>query len=231
VPKAGRVAWRCRRVWRNWPLNGDFEDRHQNNPAVWGWRPGPCTPGTGQPRTTSCTQVHASVRCWHLGGAGSAESNEKESPGASQRERARRPGDEIADSAADDGGERLLCPASRASQGHGPRRRHPRRCAPPVRRVQDALAIPENLQATLVSRYGAATLGTSLAGHRRHPQLLEYFRRRLVDPRREHQRQALSAAWKPAISRPAFTSMPQPACSPDPAMPATPHPANPRWLG
>jgi hypothetical protein len=88
------------------------------------------------PRTTSCTQVSASVRCWHSAALDQRKVTRKSLPALLNVSGLGDLGDEIADSAADDGGERLLCPASRASQGHGPGRRHPRRCAPPVRRVQ-----------------------------------------------------------------------------------------------
>jgi AcrR family transcriptional regulator len=56
----------------------------------------------------------------------------------------------------------------------------------------DALAILENLRATLVDRNGMAIVGTILAEHRRNPELLDHFRRRLVEPRRERLRQALA---------------------------------------
>ena len=56
----------------------------------------------------------------------------------------------------------------------------------------DALAILENLRATLVDRNGMAIVGTILAEHRRNPELLDHFRQRLVEPRRERLRQALA---------------------------------------
>src|SRR5260370_5136812 len=56
----------------------------------------------------------------------------------------------------------------------------------------DALAILENLRASMVMRNAMAILGTILAEHGRNPELLEHFRQRLVEPRRESLRQALS---------------------------------------
>jgi AcrR family transcriptional regulator len=56
----------------------------------------------------------------------------------------------------------------------------------------DALAVLENLRANLATRDGMALLGTILAEHRRHPELLDHFRRRLEEPCRERLRQALA---------------------------------------
>lgn len=44
----------------------------------------------------------------------------------------------------------------------------------------------------MVRRNAIAILGTILAEHGRNPELLEHFRPRLVEPRRESLRQALS---------------------------------------
>jgi AcrR family transcriptional regulator len=55
----------------------------------------------------------------------------------------------------------------------------------------DALAILENLQASVVRGNAMAILGTILAEHGRNPELLEHFRQRLVEPRRDSLRQAL----------------------------------------
>jgi AcrR family transcriptional regulator len=56
----------------------------------------------------------------------------------------------------------------------------------------DALAIMENLRATMVTRHSMALLGTILAEHHRNPELLQHFRQRVDEPRRECLRQALS---------------------------------------
>ncbi len=56
----------------------------------------------------------------------------------------------------------------------------------------DALAIMEHLRANLVRRHGMAILGTILAEERRHPALLEHFRRRLDEPLHDRLRQALA---------------------------------------
>ncbi|HUY44900.1 MAG TPA: TetR-like C-terminal domain-containing protein [Streptosporangiaceae bacterium] len=56
----------------------------------------------------------------------------------------------------------------------------------------DALAILENLRANLVRRNGMAIFGTVLAEERRNPELLDHFRQRLEEPRRERLRQALA---------------------------------------
>ena len=56
----------------------------------------------------------------------------------------------------------------------------------------DARAILENLRATMVRRGNMAILGTVLAEERRNPELLEHFRQRLVEPRRERLREALA---------------------------------------
>jgi AcrR family transcriptional regulator len=57
----------------------------------------------------------------------------------------------------------------------------------------DALALLENLRATLLRPDGMATLGSILAEENRHPVLLERFRQRLVEPRRDRLRRALLA--------------------------------------
>lgn len=57
----------------------------------------------------------------------------------------------------------------------------------------DALALLENLRATLLRPAGMATLGSILAEENRHPVLLERFRQRLVEPRRDRLRRALLA--------------------------------------
>jgi hypothetical protein len=51
----------------------------------------------------------------------------------------------------------------------------------------------ENLRANMLRRDGMATLGSILAEENRHPRLMERFRRRLVEPRRERLRRALLA--------------------------------------
>ena len=56
----------------------------------------------------------------------------------------------------------------------------------------DALAIMENLRATMARRNSMALLGTILAEHHRNPELLQHFRQRVDEPRRERLRQALS---------------------------------------
>jgi AcrR family transcriptional regulator len=56
----------------------------------------------------------------------------------------------------------------------------------------DALAILQNLRATMVRQNGMAILGTVLAEERRNPELLDHFRQRLDEPRRERLRQALA---------------------------------------
>jgi AcrR family transcriptional regulator len=56
----------------------------------------------------------------------------------------------------------------------------------------DALAILENLRASMVRRNAIAILGTILAEHSRNPELLEHLRQRLVEPRRVGLWQALS---------------------------------------
>jgi AcrR family transcriptional regulator len=57
----------------------------------------------------------------------------------------------------------------------------------------DALAVLENLRVNMLRPGGMATLGSILAEENRHPLLLERFRRRLVEPRRERLRRALLA--------------------------------------
>jgi AcrR family transcriptional regulator len=57
----------------------------------------------------------------------------------------------------------------------------------------DALALLEDLRATLLRPDGMATLGSILAEENRHPVLLERFRQRLVEPRRDQLRRALLA--------------------------------------
>lgn len=57
----------------------------------------------------------------------------------------------------------------------------------------DAHAVLENLRANMLRPDGMATLGSILAEENRHPQLLERFRQRLVEPRRQRLRQALLA--------------------------------------
>jgi AcrR family transcriptional regulator len=57
----------------------------------------------------------------------------------------------------------------------------------------DALAVLENLRANMLRPDGMATLGSILAEENRHPRLLERFRQRLIEPRRERLRQALLA--------------------------------------
>jgi AcrR family transcriptional regulator len=57
----------------------------------------------------------------------------------------------------------------------------------------DALAVLENLRANMLWPGGMATLGSILAEENRHPRLLERFRRRLIQPRRERLRRALRA--------------------------------------
>ena len=57
----------------------------------------------------------------------------------------------------------------------------------------DALAVLENLRANMLRPDGMATLGSILAEENRHPLLLERFRQRLVEPRRERLRRALLA--------------------------------------
>ena len=56
----------------------------------------------------------------------------------------------------------------------------------------DALAILGSLRVTLARRNGMAILGTVLAEQRRHPELLEQFRRRLDEPLGEHLRETLA---------------------------------------
>jgi len=56
----------------------------------------------------------------------------------------------------------------------------------------DALAILGSLRVNLARRNGMAILGTVLAEQRRHPELLEQFRRRLDEPLREHLRETLA---------------------------------------
>ena len=55
-----------------------------------------------------------------------------------------------------------------------------------------ALAILQNFQDNLRRADAMAVVGTLLAEQRRHPELLETFRRRLVGPRRASLRQALA---------------------------------------
>ncbi len=57
----------------------------------------------------------------------------------------------------------------------------------------DALAVLENVQASLVRPEGMATLGSILAEENRHPVLMQRLRQRLVEPRRERLRRALLA--------------------------------------
>jgi AcrR family transcriptional regulator len=57
----------------------------------------------------------------------------------------------------------------------------------------DALSVLENLRANMLRPDGMATLGSILAEENRHPLLLERFRQRLVEPRRERLRRALLA--------------------------------------
>jgi AcrR family transcriptional regulator len=57
----------------------------------------------------------------------------------------------------------------------------------------DALAVLENLRANMLRPDGMATLGSLLAEENRHPLLMERFRQRLVEPRRERLRRALLA--------------------------------------
>jgi AcrR family transcriptional regulator len=57
----------------------------------------------------------------------------------------------------------------------------------------DSLAVLENLRANMLRPGGMATLGSILAEENRHPRLLERFRQRLVEPRRERLRRALRA--------------------------------------
>jgi len=56
----------------------------------------------------------------------------------------------------------------------------------------DALAILGSLRVNLARRNGMAILGTVLAEQRRHPELLEQFRRRLDEPLGEHLRETLA---------------------------------------
>ncbi len=56
----------------------------------------------------------------------------------------------------------------------------------------DALAILENLRIDMLRRDGMATLGTFLAEEHRNPLLMDHFRRRLIQPRRERLRHALA---------------------------------------
>ena len=55
----------------------------------------------------------------------------------------------------------------------------------------DALAVLENFRTSVLRPSGMATLGTILAEEHRNPSLLEHFRQRLVEPRRDSLRQAL----------------------------------------
>jgi len=57
----------------------------------------------------------------------------------------------------------------------------------------DALSVLENFRANLLRPSGMATLGIILAEERRNPSLLEHFRHRLVKPRRDSLRHALTA--------------------------------------
>ncbi len=57
----------------------------------------------------------------------------------------------------------------------------------------DALAVLQNLRANMLRPDGMATLGSILAEENRHPRLLDRFRRRLSEPRRERLRRALLA--------------------------------------
>ncbi len=57
----------------------------------------------------------------------------------------------------------------------------------------DALAVLEDLRASMLRPGGMATLGSILAEENRHPVLLERFRQRLVEPRQERLRRALLA--------------------------------------
>jgi AcrR family transcriptional regulator len=57
----------------------------------------------------------------------------------------------------------------------------------------DARAVLENLRANMLRPDGMATLGSILAEENRHPLLLDRFRQRLIEPRRERLRQALLA--------------------------------------
>ena len=57
----------------------------------------------------------------------------------------------------------------------------------------NAHAVLENLRANMLRPDGMATLGSILAEENRHPLLLERFRQRLVEPRRQRLRQALLA--------------------------------------
>jgi AcrR family transcriptional regulator len=57
----------------------------------------------------------------------------------------------------------------------------------------DALAVLENLRASMLRPDGMATLGSILAEENRHPRLLERFRQRLIEPRRDRLRRALVA--------------------------------------
>jgi AcrR family transcriptional regulator len=65
-----------------------------------------------------------------------------------------------------------------------------------------ALAILQNFHRNLLRRDAMAVVGTLLAEEHRHPELLEIFRARLVEPRRALLRQALACGIRAGELRP-----------------------------
>jgi Tetracyclin repressor-like, C-terminal domain len=64
------------------------------------------------------------------------------------------------------------------------------------------VAILGSLRGNLARRNGMAVLGTILAEERRHPELLEQFRRRLDEPLRERLREVLALGIQAGRLRP-----------------------------
>lgn len=70
-----------------------------------------------------------------------------------------------------------------------------------------ALAILENFHSNLRAFPALAVLGSLLAEEERHPELLELFKTRIVEPRRALLREALVAGGLPSADLDALTSM------------------------
>ena len=85
----------------------------------------------------------------------------------------------------------------------------------------DTLAILRSLHITMITDNRLAILATVLTEQARHPELLEHFWLRVVEPSRERLRQALSAGAETARSRPASASTARSPCSQDSSTPTT----------
>jgi AcrR family transcriptional regulator len=70
-----------------------------------------------------------------------------------------------------------------------------------------ALGILENIHRNLRAMPALALLGSLLAEEARHPELLDLFKARIVEPRRALLRQALAAGLPPSADLDALTSM------------------------